>query len=138
MKTVRGTLLVLCGVLLSTVAFRAARLTLFIDGDNRKAYDASRGKVGRAEWTAAVTARKGTILTNDFQGVNIDVPADKVTSVGHFSVFFSQTGGYSDLAGNTAPQRHPTPSHGHALIALGIARSREQRGVAKRFVRWSG
>ena len=109
MKTVRGTLLlVLCGVLLSTVAVRAARLTLFIDGDNRKAYDASRGKVGRAEWTAAVTARKGTILTNDFQGVNIDVPADKVTSVGHFSVFFSQTGGYSDLAGNTAPQRHPT------------------------------
>jgi hypothetical protein len=63
MKTVRGTLLVLCGVLLSTVAVRAARLTLFIDGDNRTAYDASRGKLGRAEWTAAVTARKGTILT---------------------------------------------------------------------------
>ena len=59
MRTVRGTLLVLCGVLLSTVAVRAARLTLFIDGDNRTAYDASRGKVGRAEWTAAVTARKG-------------------------------------------------------------------------------
>ena len=86
----------------------AARLQLFIDGDNRTAYDASRGKVGRAEWTAVVKARKGTILTNDFQGVNIDVPADKETSVGHFSVFFSQTGGYSSQAGNTAPQKHPT------------------------------
>lgn len=108
MKGVRGTVSVLCGVLVFTIAVRAARLTLFIDGDTRTAYDVSRGKVGRAEWTAAVTARKGTILTNDFQGVNIDVPADKVTSVGHFSVFFSQTGGYSDQAGNTAPQRHPT------------------------------
>ena len=86
----------------------AARLQLFIDGDNRTAYDASRGKVGRAEWTAVVKARTGTILTNDFQGVNIDVPADKETSVGHFSVFFSQTGGYSSQAGNTAPQKHPT------------------------------
>ena len=98
----------LCAVLLFSTAIYASRLTLFIDGDNRKAYDASRGKVGRAEWTAAVTARKGAILTNDFQGVNIDVPADKLTSVGHFSIFFSQTGGYSTLAGNTAPQRHPT------------------------------
>ena len=86
----------------------AARLTLFIDGDKRTPDDASRGKVGRAEWTAAVTARTGTILTDDFQGVNIDVPADKPTSVGHFSVFFSQTGGYSAQAGNTAPQKHPT------------------------------
>jgi hypothetical protein len=41
-------------------------------------------------------------------GVNIDVPADKVTPVGNFSIFFSQTGGYSTQAGNTAPQRHPT------------------------------
>src|SRR5687767_12563131 len=102
MKTVRAGLLVLSIVLLLSVAVRAARLTLFIDGDTRTAYDASRGKVGRADWTAAVMARKGTILTNDFQGVNIDVPADKVTSVGHFGVF-SQTGGYSDQAGNTAP-----------------------------------
>lgn len=86
----------------------AARLTIFVDGDLRTAYDASRGKAGRAEWTAAATARKATILTNDFQGVNIDVPADTATSVGHFSVFFSQTGGYPALAGNTAPQRHPT------------------------------
>jgi hypothetical protein len=109
MKTVRILLLVACGVSLVAVGvLHAARLTLFIDGDNRTAYDASRGKVGRADWTAAVSARKGTILTNDFQGVNIDVPADKVTSVGHFSVFFSQTGGYSDQAGNTATQRHPT------------------------------
>lgn len=89
-------------------AVYAARLTIFIDGDNRTAYDASRGKVGRAEWTAAVNARKATILTDDFQGVNIDVPADKATAVGHFSVFFSQTGGYSAQAGNTAPQKHPT------------------------------
>lgn len=108
MKSIRGLLMVFCGVLLLCSGIRAARLTLFIDGDNRKAYDESRGKTGRAEWTAAVQARKGRVLTNDFQGVNIDVPADKVTSVGHFSVFFSQTGGYSTQAGNTAPQRHPT------------------------------
>ena len=98
----------LCAILFLCMTLHAARLTLFIDGDNRTAYDASRGKVGRAEWAAAVRARKGTILTNDFQGVNIDVPADAVTSVGHFSVFFSQTGGYPAAAGNTAPQRHPT------------------------------
>jgi hypothetical protein len=87
---------------------QAARLTLFIDGDTRTAYDDSRGRAGRAEWTAAVNARQGTILTDDFQGVNIDVPADTTTRVGHFSVFFSQTGGYSAQAGNTAPQKHPT------------------------------
>jgi hypothetical protein len=108
MTHVRFWLFSLVGILLISMALEAARLTIFMDGDNRKAYDTSRGKVGRAEWTAAVTARKGTILTNDFQGVNIDVPVDKVTSVGHFSVFFSQTGGYSTQAGNTAPQRHPT------------------------------
>ena len=108
MKSVRVLLLVICGLLLLSVGAYAARLTMFIDGDKRTPYDASRGKIGRAEWTAAVTARKGTILTNDFEGVNIDVPADKVTSVGHFSVFFSQTGGYSTQAGNTAPQKHPT------------------------------
>ena len=102
------TLLGVCAFLLFSAGLPAARLTLFIDGDNRTAYDASRGKVGRAEWTAAVTARKATILTNDFQGVNIDVPADTATPVGHFSVFFSQTGGYSTQAGNTAPQKHPT------------------------------
>jgi hypothetical protein len=61
------------------VGLHAARLALFIDGDNRTAYDASRGKVGRAEWVAAVTARKGAILTDDFQGVNIDVLADTPT-----------------------------------------------------------
>jgi hypothetical protein len=108
MKWIRGKMLVLCAVLVFSMAVHAARLTVFIDGDNRKAYDSSRGKVGRAEWTTAVRARKGVILTNDFQGVSIDVPADKITSVGHFSVFFSQSGGYSADAGNTAPQRHPT------------------------------
>jgi hypothetical protein len=91
-----------------SVHLHAARLTLFIDGDNRTPYDASRGRVGRSDWTAAVKARKGTIQTNDFQGVNIDVAADKPTSVGHFSVFFSQSGGYPAQAGNTAPQKHPT------------------------------
>ena len=108
MTTRHRTLIGLCVFLVFSVTVPAARLTLFIDGDTRTAYDASRGKVGRADWTAAVKARKGTILTNDFQGVNIDVPADTSTPVGHFNVFFSQTGGYSTLAGNTAPQKHPT------------------------------
>ena len=97
-----------CTLVAFAATVHAARLTLVIDGDNRTPYDASRGKAGRAEWTAAVTARKGAILTDDFQGVNIDVPADTATSVGHFSVFFSQTGGYPAQAGNTAPQKHPT------------------------------
>jgi hypothetical protein len=108
MTTPHRTLIGLCVFVACAVTLPAARLTLFIDGDNRTAYDASRGKVGRADWTAAVRARKGTILTNDFQGVNIDVAADTSTPVGHFNVFFSQTGGYSTLAGNTAPQKHPT------------------------------
>ena len=102
------TLLALCLLSVLAASLDAARLRLFIDGDVRTAYDASRGKVGRAEWTALVKERKGTILTNDFQAVNIDVPADKETSVGHFSIFFSQSGGYSAQAGNTAPQKHPT------------------------------
>jgi hypothetical protein len=106
--TRRYATLLACTLVACAVTLHAARLTLFIDGDNRTPYDASRGKVGRAEWTAAVSARKGTILTDDFQGVNIDVAADKATPVGHFSVFFSQTGGYSTQAGNTAPQKHPT------------------------------
>ena len=89
-------------------ALQAARLTLFIDGDNRTPYDASRGKVGRAEWTAAVTARKGAILTDNFNGVNIDVPEGKETPVGHFSIFFTQTGGVSTQAGNTAKLKHPS------------------------------
>ena len=104
----RHVVLLLSVLVGAATTVHAARLTLFVDGDNRTPYDASRGKVGRAEWTMAVNARKGTILTDDFQGVNIDVPADKVTPVGHFSVFFSQTGGYSAQAGNTAPQKHPT------------------------------
>jgi hypothetical protein len=103
-----GSALALSVAVLLAVTLQAARLTLFIDGDKRTAYDASRGVTGRAEWTAAVKVRKGTMLTNDFQGVTIDVPADKVTPVGHFSVFFSQTGGYPAQAGNTAPQKHPT------------------------------
>ncbi len=101
-------LLAVCLLAVLVQTLQAARLTLFIDGDLRTAYDASRGKVGRAEWTALVRDRKGAILTNDFQGVNIDVPADKETPVGHFSVFFSQSGGYSAQAGNTAAHKHPT------------------------------
>ncbi len=108
MTTSKRTFVALCAVLALSASLAAARLTLFIDGDVRTAYDASRGKAGRSAWTAAVSARKGTILTNDFQGVTIDVPADTPTSVGNFTVFFSQTGGYPALAGNTAPQRHPT------------------------------
>jgi hypothetical protein len=109
MKRYRGKVLVLFVLLLlSVTALHAARLTLFIDGDNRTPYDASRGKVGRAEWTAAVNARKGKILTNDFNGVNIDVPEGKETSVGNFSIFFTQTGGISTQAGNTAKVKHPT------------------------------
>ena len=109
MKRVYGRVLALCGLLLvSVTALHAARLALFIDGDNRTPYDASRGKVGRAEWTAAVNARKGSILTDSFNGVNIDVPEGKETSVGHFSIFFAQTGGTSAQAGNTAKLKHPT------------------------------
>ena len=102
------TWIAICLLSVLAASLQAARLRLFIDGDLRTAYDASRGHVGRAEWTAVVTERKGTILTDDFQGVNIDVPSDTETRVGHFSVFFSQTGGYSAQAGNTAPQKHPT------------------------------
>ena len=109
MKDAYGRLLVLCGlVVFSVTALHAARLTLFIDGDNRTPYDASRGKVGRAEWTAAVAARKGAILTDTFNGVNIDVPEGKETSVGHFSIYFTQTGGVSTQAGNTAKLKHPS------------------------------
>jgi hypothetical protein len=108
MKHVCGNV-VLCALLLCAVtALHAARLTLFIDGDNRTPYDASRGKAGRAEWTAAVNARKGAILTDNFNGVNIDIPEGKETSVGNFSIFFTQTGGISAQAGNTAKLKHPT------------------------------
>jgi hypothetical protein len=109
MTRVSGKLLMVCALLVfSITALQAARLTLYIDGDNRTPYDASRGKVGRAEWTAAVTARKGRILSNDFNGVNIDVPEGKDTPVGHFSIYFTQTGGISPQAGNTAKLKHPT------------------------------
>jgi len=109
MTRVPNKVLVLCGLVLAlTTALQAARLTIFIDGDNRTPYDASRGKVGRAEWMAAVKARNGTVLTNDFNGVNIDVPEGKETPVGHFSIYFTQKGGVSAQAGNTAKVKHPT------------------------------
>ena len=98
----------LCGVaLLSTVVY-AQMLTLYIDGSDRVPTSTTRGKAGRAAWTAAVRARKGTILTDDFQNRKIDIPVNAVTSVGNFSVFFTQTGGYSKEAGNTAPDPHRT------------------------------
>src|SRR4029434_141944 len=107
MKRIYRNVLGVCGLLLfSVTALQAARLTLFIDGDNRTPYDASRGKVGRAEWTAAVSARKGKILTNDFNGVNIDVPEGKETSVGNFSIFFTQTGGISTHGRKTQQLKH--------------------------------
>lgn len=94
----------------STMVVHAARLMIFTDGVERAIDAPTRGKAGRAAWEAAVKAARpnATILTNDFNGVNIDVPADTVTSVGHFSVYFSQKGGYSKMAGNTAPRPHPT------------------------------
>jgi len=109
MKGVYAKVLALCALtVFSVTTLQAARLTLFVDGDNRTPYDASRGKVGRADWTAAVTTRKGAILTDTFNGVNIDVPEGKETPVGHFSIFFTQTGGVSTQAGNTAKLKHPT------------------------------
>jgi hypothetical protein len=109
MKRIHGGVLVVCALLVASMTvLQAARLTIFIDGDNRTPYDASRGKVGRAEWTTVVNARKGRILTNDFNGVNIDVPEGKETSVGNFSIFFTQTGGISKDAGNTAKLKHPS------------------------------
>lgn len=86
----------------------AGVLIVFIDGDERAVNSPTRGQAGRAAWTEAVAARGGEIKTDDFNGVNIDVPVDTETKVGHFSVFFSQTGGYSPQAGNTSPDPHPT------------------------------
>ena len=110
MKDVYGRLLVLCGlVVFSVTALHAARLTLFIDGDNRTPYDASRGKVGRAEWTAAVTRRKGTHPHRRPSTASTSTfPRGRKRSVGHFSIFFTQTGGISTQAGNTAKLKHPT------------------------------
>ena len=101
-------LCVLCGVALLSTVVHAEMLTLYIDGSDRAPTSTTRGKAGRAAWTAAVTARKGTILTDDFQNKKIDVPVNAVTSVGNFSVFFTQTGGYPKEAGNTAPDPHRT------------------------------
>ena len=104
----QSNLAVLCGVALFSTAVHAEVIVTYIDGSDRAVTSPSRGKAGRAAWTAAVTARGGTILTNDFQGVKIDVPVNTVTSVGNFSVYFNQAGGYSKQAGNTAPVPHPT------------------------------
>lgn len=87
---------------------RAGMITVYIDGTDRAVGSPSRGAAGRASWTGSVTALDGTILTDDFNGVSIDVPADTVTPVGHFSVYYEQTGGYSPDAGNTAPDPRPT------------------------------
>lgn len=86
----------------------AGAITVHIDGSDRAVGSPSRGSAGRGAWTAEVMARNGTIDTDDFNGVDIDVPANTPTPVGHFSVYFEQTGGYPSQAGNTAPDPHPT------------------------------
>jgi hypothetical protein len=83
-------------------------MTVFIDGAARAVDSPNRGKAGRAAWTAGVEARGSVVATDDFNGVNIDVPVDTETQVGNFSVYFTQTGGYSRQAGNTSPDPHPT------------------------------
>lgn len=98
---------VLAASLLAPIG-HAGLLTVHIDGSDRGVDSKTRGAAGRAAWTATVAARDGTIATDDFNGVDIDVPVDTLTPVGHFSVYFEQTGGYSPLAGNTAPEPHPT------------------------------
>jgi hypothetical protein len=82
--------------------------TVFIDGTDRAVGSTMRGRAGRKAWSDAVAASGRGIAHDDFNGVNIDVPVDTVTRVGHFSVYFSQTGGYSAQAGNTSPDSHPT------------------------------
>jgi hypothetical protein len=62
----------------------------------------------RRQSDAILNSRKGAILTDNFNGVNIDVPEGKETSVGNFGIFFTQTGGVSAQAGNTAKLKHPT------------------------------
>lgn len=91
-----------------TAPAAAGVLTVFIDGDERAVNLPNRGQAGRAAWTKAVADRGGAIKTDNFNGAKIDVPVDKATKVGNFSVFFSQTGGYSPQAGNTSPDPHPT------------------------------
>ncbi len=103
-----GTFTILVGALLIAAVSRAAVLSIYIDGSDRAVDSPSRGAAGRASWTMAVRARDGTIVTDDFNGVDIDIPVDTVTPVGNFSVYYSQTGGYAEQAGNTSPDPHPT------------------------------
>ena len=86
----------------------AGVMIVVIDGSDRGVDSPSRGAGGRAAWNASVAARNLTIETDNFDGVDIDIPVNRLTSVGHFSVYFEQTGGYSSQAGNTAPDPHPT------------------------------
>ncbi len=96
------------GVLIAGAAAQAAILSIYIDGSDRAVDSPERGAAGRAAWTTAVEARGGAVSTDDFNGVDIDIPVDTLTPVGNFGVYFSQSGGYSDQAGNTAPEPHPT------------------------------
>ncbi len=102
------TLAIATGLLIAGAATRAAVLSIYIDGSDRAVDSPERGAAGRAAWTTAAEARGGAVATDDFNGVDIDIPVDTLTNVGNFSVYFSQTGGYSDQAGNTAPEPHPT------------------------------
>jgi hypothetical protein len=83
-------------------------MIVFVDGTERAVDSATRGKAGREAWGAAVAGRGSVISTDDLNGVDIDVPVDSETPVGNFSVYFSQTGGYSPQAGNTSPDPHPS------------------------------
>ena len=83
-------------------------VTVFLDGTDRAVGLPDRGKAGRDNWTALVEAKGGTVLTDDFNGKNIDIPVRQETSVGNFSVYYQQKGDYSPQAGNTSPDPHPT------------------------------
>ena len=76
-----------------TAPAAAGVLTVFIDGDERAVNLPNRGQAGRAAWTKAVADRGGAIKTDDFNGAKIDVPVDKATKVGNFSVF-----GYANMS----------------------------------------
>lgn len=102
------TLAVAIGFLIAVAAAHAAVLSIYVDGSDRAVDSSARGAAGRTAWTTAVQALGSTVATDDFNGVDIDIPVDTLTRVGNFSVYFSQTGGYSDQAGNTAPEPHPT------------------------------
>ena len=103
-----GALGVVAASLALILPAQAEVMMILVDGTERAVNSPNRGEAGWAAWTAAVSARGGEIAQDDFNGVNIDVPVGTETSVGNFSVYFEQSGGYSPQAGNTSPDPHPT------------------------------